>query len=198
MIEPRLRSRRVCVALMVLGSVWVSAATGAAAAAESCWRPPVEGTIVDPFRPPACRWCAGNRGIEYRVHPGSTVRAVAGGEVTHAGPVAGRLYVVVRHADGRRVTYGFLDDATVSRGQRVARGQPIGTTTDAFHLGLRGTDGTYVDPAPLLGELRGRPRLVPIDGSRARAAPSPVLRCGDAVRTSSGPDRTVGVVAGAR
>ena len=176
--------------------------------AAPCWLPPVDGTIADPFRSPPCRWCAGNRGIEYRVRPGSPVRAVAGGEVTFAGSVVGRLYVVVRHADGRRVTYGLLDERAVSRGDRVVRGQTIGSTTGAFHLGVRLGDGTrpdaYVDPAPFLGELRGRPRLVPIDGSPARPAPTPVLRCAAprSVATTrpaaTRPAATVGAVVGAR
>ena len=34
--------------------------------------------------------------------------AVASGEVTFSGTVAGTRYVVVRHADGLRVTYGNL------------------------------------------------------------------------------------------
>ena len=177
-------------------SVW----SGPAVLARDCWRPPVDGAVVDPFRAPACRWCAGNRGIEYRVAPGSPVRAVAGGEVTFAGRVASRLYVVVRHADGRRATYGLLADRTVSRGQRVVRNQLVGSTSEAFHFGLR-HDDEYVDPAPFLGELRGRPRLVPVDGSAARRVPPPVLRCpapAAVTPTGSGRDLTVGAVAGAR
>ena len=35
------------------------------AVAAECWRPPVPAPVVDPFREPACRWCRGNRGIDY-------------------------------------------------------------------------------------------------------------------------------------
>ena len=74
----------------------------------ACWLPPVDAPVVDPFRPPPCTWCAGNRGLEYGTPSGVAVRAVAAGEVTFSGTVAGERYVVVRHADGRRATYGGL------------------------------------------------------------------------------------------
>ncbi len=142
-----------------------------------CWEPPVVGDIVDPFRRPPCAYCAGNRGLEYRVRPGSPVTAVATGTVMFSGSVAGIGYVVVRHGDGRRATYGRLRTFSVDRGQRVAAGRVIGTASQRFHFGLR--DGEhYVDPTPLLGEWRTRPRLVPIDGRPAWPAPSPRLRCG--------------------
>ncbi|MEM9038488.1 MAG: M23 family metallopeptidase [Actinomycetota bacterium] len=201
MYELRRSSRRgrAAIASIATISALVALSGGQVVASERCWRPPVEGTVVDPFRPPACRWCAGNRGIEYRVRPGSAVRAVAGGEVTFAGPVVGRLYVVVRHADGGRVTYGLLDERSVGRGDRVVRGQRIGSNTEAFHFGLRQHD-EYVDPAPFLGELRGRPRLVPVDGSAARPGPPPVLRCRAPATATTGSRRdvTVGALAGAR
>ena len=41
------------------------------------YRPPVDGPIVDRFDPPAQRWQAGNRGVDYGVAPGTAV--VAGG-----------------------------------------------------------------------------------------------------------------------
>src|SRR5690349_13785767 len=39
------------------------------------YHPPVEAPIIDRFRPPACSWCPGNRGIDYAVAPGTPVRA---------------------------------------------------------------------------------------------------------------------------
>ncbi|MEZ5138666.1 MAG: hypothetical protein R2711_07815 [Acidimicrobiales bacterium] len=30
------------------------------------YRPPTDGAVLDPFRPPPQPWLAGNRGIEYR------------------------------------------------------------------------------------------------------------------------------------
>ena len=134
--------------------------------------------MVDPFRPPPCTWCAGNRGLEYGTPGGTVVRAVAAGEVTFSGTVAGERYVVVRHADGRRATYGGLA-SFVAADRRCGRGgrESSAITAGHLHFGLRDGD-TYIDPAPFLGRLVGRPRLVPDDGTAARAAPPPRLRCG--------------------
>jgi murein DD-endopeptidase MepM/ murein hydrolase activator NlpD len=149
---------------------------GASGAAAACWHPPVTAPVVDPFRPPACPWCAGNRGIEYGTRPGVPVRSVAAGEVTFSGRVAGTGYVVVRHLDGRRATYGGLARAFVGAGDRVQTGALIGATAGHLHFGLRAGQ-TYLDPAPFFGRLIGRPRLVPTDGAAPRAAPPPKLRC---------------------
>ncbi len=146
-----------------------------------CWHPPVDAPIADPFRPPPCPWCPGNRGIEYATRPGTPVRAVAAGVVSFAGSVAGRSYVVVRHGDGRRATYGDLAERRVDRGERIVAGSIVGLSTETVHFGLRDGD-EYVDPAPFLGRLVGRPRLIPIDGRSANPAPPPRLTCDRAVR----------------
>lgn len=141
-----------------------------------CWLPPVDAPVADSFRPPACAWCPGNRGIEYATPPGVAVRAAATGRVTFAGTVAGRHYVVVRHADGHRVTYGNLRTTTWETGDAVVAGTVVGRTAENFHLGVRAGD-TYLDPAQFLGRLVRRPRLIPSDGSAFPPAPPPVLRC---------------------
>ena len=148
--------------------------------AASCWVPPVDAPVVDPFRLPACVWCPGNRGLEYGAAPGQAVRAVEAGVVSFAGSVAGTSYVVVQVADGRRVTYGNLvvDASAWHVGDRVRAGQVVGTAAGAVLLTVRAVDGTYVDPAPLLGDVVRPPRLVPIDGSPTRPAPTARLRCG--------------------
>ena len=163
-----------CVAAIVLAAG--PAAAPALAHASSCWPPPVTAPVTDPFREPECRWCPGNRGIEYGTDDGVTIRAIASGTVSFAGSVAGTRYVVVTLADGRRLTYGNLRDLTVRDGDVVVRGARLGTTAGRLHLGLR--DGErYVDPAPLLGVVRGIVRLVPTDGSAAPPAPPPRLVC---------------------
>jgi murein DD-endopeptidase MepM/ murein hydrolase activator NlpD len=141
-----------------------------------CYLPPVDAPVVDPFREPACSWCPGNRGIEYGPQPGQPVIAAAAGVVTFAGVVVGVRYVVVEHIDGLRMTYGKLASTTLDEGDRVLQGQRIGTTTDDFFLGLRRGD-EYLDPAPYLGQLRWRTRLVPTDGSPGRPAGPPRLVC---------------------
>ncbi len=147
--------------------------------ATTCYRPPVDdAAVVDPFRPPACTWCPGNRGIEYATTPGSSVRALGDGVVSFAGVVAGVRYVVVAGDDGRRVTYGWLRSvgAGIVAGTRISAGQLVGRTGARFHLGVRAGD-RYVDPAPLLGRWRVRPHLVPTDGSPARPGRTPLLEC---------------------
>jgi murein DD-endopeptidase MepM/ murein hydrolase activator NlpD len=157
-------------------AVGAAVAGPGAAAAVDCWLPPVRGHVVDPFRPPACPWCPGNRGLEYRIGTDVDVHAVDDGVVTFAGAVAGTRYVVVATAGGERVTYGRLDDVDVEAGDEVRAGRRVGTASGVFFLGLR--DGeSYLDPAPRLGRLVFRPRLVPLDGSAARAAAPPTLRC---------------------
>jgi len=149
---------------------------GAVAEATPCWQPPVTGPIVDPFRAPPCRYCAGHRGIDFRTGAASAVRSVAAGRVAFSGPVAGTIYVVVEHANGWKVTYGELSGVRVRRGVSVARGAVLGTADGRFHFGLR-VDGRYRDPEHYLGHLVGRPRLVPIDGTVRRSGPTPVWSC---------------------
>jgi len=147
--------------------VALAAPPSAARAAGTCLLPPVTAPVTDPFRMPACEWCPGNRGIEYGPSAGARVLAAAPGEVVFSGEVAGTRWLVVRHADGRRATYGRLAGVRVRAGQRVAVGEWIATTTDRFYFGLRDGDAP-VDPTPLLGRVRYRPRLVPLDGGRGR------------------------------
>ena len=71
--------------------------------------------IVDPFRAPACAFCAGNRGLEYQPHAGSAGRRRRAGVVTFSGVVAGVRYLVVDQTDGRSATYGRLAVARVAR-----------------------------------------------------------------------------------
>jgi hypothetical protein len=126
------------------------------------YRPPVDGPIVDHFDPPAQRWQAGNRGIDYGVPAGTVVVAAADGEVVFAGPVAGALHVTVRHADGLRTSYSFLAETSVHAGQKVRAGQQVGVAGGPVHVGVRTPDGTYLDPEALFaGLLEPRVRLVP-------------------------------------
>ncbi len=147
-----------------------------------CLVPPVDAPVVDPYREPPCAYCAGNRGIEYGPAPGSRVVAVASGTVEFAGSVARTRWLVVRHGDGRRASYGHLasiDPAVATVGARVAAGARVGTTTARFYLGLRDGDRP-VDPTPLLGRWRHRPRLVPVDGTPPRPPGRPRLVCPNA------------------
>jgi hypothetical protein len=136
--------------------------------------------VADPFREPACPFCAGNRGIEYAVPAGTPVRAAGAGTVTFSGVVAGTFYLVVEHADGVRATYGQLAGSHLGVGSAVTAGAIVGVSAGGLHFGLRVGD-RYVDPAPWLGRLVERARLVPTDGSAPRPAPPPRLSCPAAV-----------------
>lgn len=161
------------------GVVGVSAAVVGVASpvdAAPCWRPPVEARIVDEFRAPPCEWCAGNRGLEYAIVGTATVRVAATGRVEYVGSVARVRYVVVRLPNGWRHTYGQLGSVSVRTGDIVFTGGTIGQVTDRLFFGLRIGTG-YADPAPYLGVMRVRPRLVPIDATPPRPAPPASPRC---------------------
>ena len=148
--------------------VWALCATvlvvPLAATASAQATPPVDGILVDGFRPPAHIGAPGNRGWEYATTPGSPVRAALGGVVAFAGPVAGNLHVSVDHPGGLRTTYSFLADVAVRRGQIVGPGAVVGHSADSFHFGLR-RGAAYLDPAVLfVAAVWGPPRLVPRPG----------------------------------
>ena len=146
------------------------------AAATPCWFPPVVGTVTDPFREPPCIWCAGNRGLEYRVADDTIVRAAASGRVVFAGSVAGVRYVVVQLTNGWRHTYGRLVSTPLELGDSVFANSVVGPVASTFFFGLRIGDD-YADPAPYIGVMRTRPRLVPIDATPPRPAPPAKPRC---------------------
>jgi len=164
-------------AAAVMSVVTLTAGPAGAGLAPACLLPPVVAPVLDPFREPACEWCAGNRGITYGTRAGVDVRAAAGGTVTFSGVVAGTRYVVVEHdAGGLRATYGGLTSTRLSVGDAVAAGDVVGDAAGELHFGLRRGE-TYVDPGPLLGRLVERARLVPTDGTARRAAPPARLVC---------------------
>jgi murein DD-endopeptidase MepM/ murein hydrolase activator NlpD len=129
---------------------------------------PVDGAeIIDPFRAPLCRWCAGNRGIEFSTPMGAPVRSVTSGRVDFVGAVAGTRYVVVVTASGRRITYGGVAEFSVGAGSLVAPGDALGVSGERLHLGVRRGEH-YEDPAIVLSRM-ARVRLVSMDGFGRRA-----------------------------
>jgi hypothetical protein len=149
--------------LAVVGAALVATATPATAQpAPPTYVPPVDATVVDGFRPPATPFGAGNRGLEYATEPGTEVGAAADGQVTFAGRVAGTLHVTVRHPDGIRTSYSFLQRIDVVVGQAVSRGETVGLSAGHLHFGARRGDG-YFDPATLFTSGAPRVRLVPFD-----------------------------------
>ena len=135
------------------------------------YRPPVEGQVVDPFRPPAEVWQAGNRGIDYQTGPDTPVLASASGQVIFAGQVASDWHVTLEHADGLRTSYSYLASVAVTVGEQVPLGGVVGTSAGRFHFGVRAPDGTYLDPQQLVAAPVAR--LVPggDDGAMVIAGP---------------------------
>ncbi|MGL4745600.1 MAG: murein hydrolase activator EnvC family protein [Dermatophilaceae bacterium] len=129
--------------------------------------------VLREFIAPRSEYGPGHRGIDLSGSAGTAVRAVDDGVVLHAGPVAGRGTVTVRHRSGLESTYEPLD-ARVTRGDRVSAGGLVGVlsgpargavhcgATVCLHLGARRGDG-YLDPLPLL--IGGRVVLLPLTGT---------------------------------
>jgi len=132
------------------------------------FRPPVIGTVIDRFRPPATPYGPGNRGVEYAVAPGAAVHAVGNGMVAFAGPVGGVLVVSVDHPGGLRSSYLGLRSIGVAVGDTLRRGQRIGTSTARLHLGIR-SGGRYLDPEQFFAQSRAVLRPPP---GRVRAGMS--------------------------
>lgn len=125
---------------------------------------PINLLVIDQFRAPSCKWCSGNRGIEYHTEPGSIVSAAAGGIASFVGNVAGTNYVVVRTFNNILVTHGRMQSVSVKAGALVVIGQAIGVAGESLYLGVR-VNGQYTDPRQCAGlGLVGKPRAVLVAG----------------------------------
>ena len=156
--------------LVVLVATSTTSRPAAAAEPPGTW--PLEPTpeVVHGFDPPEVRWEPGHRGVDLAGRVGQPVLAALPGTVGFAGLVAGRAVVVVDHG-ATRTTYQPVT-ASVRRGERVARGQVIGSLAwfgthclpaACLHWGLLAGD-TYLDPLSLVGGPRPV-RLLPLGGS---------------------------------
>jgi septal ring factor EnvC (AmiA/AmiB activator) len=101
-------------------------------------------------------------GIGIAAPIGTPVRAVESGIVSLAGPLGTYLTsVLIDHGGGYYTFYGYLADAAVTKGDRVARGQVIGhvggTASDEgphLHFEIRGQGGIALDPMNWLAPVR--------------------------------------------
>lgn len=138
--------------------------------------PPVPGPVLAGFDAPT-EYGPGHRGVDLGAPAGTPVRSPAPGTVTFAGRVVDAVWVTVDHGPVR-TTVGPVAEIYVRRGQRVARGDVLGTSgrahgTAAVHWSLRRGD-TYLDPlasgrrvATLLPDRPAR-RSVATPGTGAR------------------------------
>ncbi len=93
-------------------------------------------------------------GIGIAAPVGTPVRAVAGGTVSLAGALGTYLKsVLIDHGGGYYTFYGYLNDASVTQGERVYRGQVIGHVGGGssdqgphLHFEIRGRGGIALDP----------------------------------------------------
>lgn len=93
-------------------------------------------------------------GIGIAAPVGTSVRAVASGTVSLAGPLGTYLTsVLIDHGGGYYTFYGYLADAAVARGEHVLKGQVIGhvggQSSDQgahLHFEIRGQGGIALDP----------------------------------------------------
>ncbi|QTR01920.1 M23 family metallopeptidase, partial [Saccharothrix algeriensis] len=125
------------------------------------------------------------RGVDLGGPPDAPVLAAADATVVFAGTVVTRQVVSLSHANGLRTAYEPVKPL-VTRGQRVARGTPIGTLrpghggcpTPCLHWGAHRTLTShlrhYLDPLDLLRTTRVR--LLPLDQSQPRANTQPDFR----------------------
>ncbi len=164
---------RVLVTVLVVVVVSANLAAGQSTSppddvvTEGGFIPPVDGVVIDPFRPPGQPWEAGNRGIEYATRPGTVAVASAAGVVDFAGSVAGDLHVTIRHGPDLVTTIAFVHDVLVGAGDRVQQGDPVAVLGPSAHVTAR-RDGVYIDPASLFSaagfsavRMRSVVRLVP-------------------------------------
>lgn len=120
---------------------------------------PLPHPVVRGFEAPAAVWSPGHRGIDVGAPVGAVVIAPESGVVHFAGVVVDRPVVSLEHAGALLSSFEPVE-ATVSRGQHVERGQPVGILraghcdgSACLHLGAR-VDGRYVSPLVLLGAAR--------------------------------------------
>jgi septal ring factor EnvC (AmiA/AmiB activator) len=125
---------------------------------------PVDGRVLYQFGPAAgpdntrITW----HGIGIAAPQGTAVKAVAQGTVALVGPLGTYLTtVILDHGGGFYTVYATLDDATVTKGQRVARGEVIGHVGGEsldqgshLHFEIRGPGQIALDP---LNWLRSKP-----------------------------------------
>ena len=105
---------------------------------------PVKGAVISPFGNIAKG--RSNDGINIKANSGDTVKAADAGTIAYAGNELkgfGNL-ILIRHNDGWITAYAHLDRLMVKKGQKVVRGEKIGTvgttggvSTPQLHFEIR-------------------------------------------------------------
>lgn len=112
--------------------------------------------ITSPYAP---RWGGFHRGTDFRASVGTPVKAMAEGVITGTGdtdkccPRASfGKWILIEYNNGLSSTYGHLSLNSVSKGQKVSRGQVVGysgntgsSTGPHLHVSVYVSDGVKVD-----------------------------------------------------
>jgi len=104
---------------------------------------PVAGQIMRPYGAPIGIGNLKSNGITFATEQGSPVRAVANGQVAFANWMSGLGQIVIlKHEDGYISLYAHNASLTVREGDRVCKGQVLGT---AGRTGGRAEPGLYFE-----------------------------------------------------
>ena len=169
---------RLAAVVAVLAAVVALPTSAQAAADGQSWVWPLQPTpsIAAAFAPPDEAWRPGHRGVDLLGTTGQSVLAIGAGQVTFAGPLAGRGVVVVDHG-ALRSTYEPVT-AHFAIGDQVEAGEPVGVLQTVashcapevcLHLGVKRGD-VYLDSLDLLPARQVR--LKPLDGQLSTWGPT--------------------------
>ncbi|WP_255945903.1 transglycosylase family protein [Streptomyces odontomachi] len=123
---------------------------------------PVSAAIGTPYHETGSSWSKGyHTGVDFLVPTGTSVKAIASGQVVAAGWGGSYGYqVVIRHADGKYSQYAHLSAISVKSGQQVNGGQRLGrsgatgnVTGPHLHFEVR-TGPSFGDDVDPLAYLR--------------------------------------------
>ena len=141
--------------------------------------------VTSPYAP---RWGGFHRGTDFRASVGTQIKAVANGVVKGTGdtdiccPGASfGKWIFIEHTNGLSSTYAHLSLISVSKDQKVARGQVIGysgntgsSTGPHLHVSLYVSSGVKVDSFPSKS-YPGKTLIQPISATGAYLDPMKYL-----------------------
>ncbi len=166
---------------------------------------PLNGPVINGFRGATDHFGqGGHAGIDIGASTGSTVNCAADGTVSFCGSTPVGLCVSVEHTGNVKTTYVALSAASVRRGERVIRGQPLGLSdgsqdrsSSAPHLHFGAAlNGRPFDPMLLLSG-RWDPSRCLFLGPSERGAADAAYYISQSMSKGGGPFSSLGRVFGA-
>ena len=160
------------IALIIIPFILVLPVWPQACAGNFSW--PLRGRILRGFEKPKGPYGeGGHQGIDIEAKVGSEVRAAGDGTVSWTGELPRGRFVSISHPGGAKTTYLDLDRIDVTAGQRVKRGQVIGTVNGTrddstgkphLHFGAY-LNGSPIDPRLLMSGIDAGDyiRLCPVE-----------------------------------